>query len=122
LFVDQPFTKFFDHQMKTDERSNAEERLYKSFFFIALRFSPSTEKVNLKHFTSEFLHKVNYWDGRKAGMDLHIMHVLQADLPAFVINDTAEGQAAYLPSAIAVLDESNTNSTPPTKRLRVSSD
>jgi hypothetical protein len=122
LFVDQPFTKFFDQQMNTDEIPNTEESVYKSFFFIALRFSPSTEKVNLKHFTSDFLHKVNSWDGRKAGMDLHITHVLQADLPAFVINDTVEGQAASLPTPIAVLDESNANSTPPTKRLRVSSD
>jgi hypothetical protein len=122
LFVDQPFTKFFDQQMNTDEIPNTEESVYKSFFFIALRFSPSTEKVNLKHFTSDFLHKVNSWDGRKAGMDLHITHVLQADLPAFVINDTVEGQAASLPTPIAGLDENNANSTPPTKRLRVSSD
>eukprot|EP00980_Cylindrotheca_fusiformis_P018530 scaffold6130_cov131-Cylindrotheca_fusiformis.AAC.4 len=120
--VHQPFSHFFDQQTKDDDVHAPDEKLCKSFFFIGLRFSPSTEKVNLKHFVAEFLYKINSWDHRKAGMDLQITHVLQSELPDFVVTQAVDGIAGSVTPATATLNDSDVSLAPPSKRPRVSSE
>ncbi|CAB9530722.1 Nuclear poly(A) polymerase [Seminavis robusta] len=71
-----PFAKFFDRRFGTT---------HESYFFIALRFAEGVETVDLRYSTSEFLHKINSWEGRKEGMDLSIARVSANDLPSFVL-------------------------------------
>jgi poly(A) polymerase len=78
-----PFAKFFDKQYGCT---------HESYFFIALRFAPGVETVDLRYSTSEFLHKINSWEGRKEGMDLSIARVSADDLPPFVFG---EGKANF---------------------------
>lgn len=71
-----PFSKFFERRYGTT---------HESYFFVALRFAPGVETVDLRYSTSEFLHKINSWEGRKEGMDLSIARVSADDLPTFVV-------------------------------------
>lgn len=71
-----PFAKFFE--------TKCEENYIESTFFLALRFDIWVHNVDLRHLTSDFLHKVNSWTGRKAGMDLKLEHRLDEKLPAYV--------------------------------------
>ncbi|KAL7577653.1 hypothetical protein ACA910_015167 [Epithemia clementina (nom. ined.)] len=85
-----PYSCFFE--CKYDSKGNAtgelgrsdKDCLHESLFFIALRFAPAINDLNLVPYVSEFLHKVNSWPGRKPGMDLSLAHVLSSNLPAFV--------------------------------------
>lgn len=80
-----PFAKFFDRKCsKSGAGKTAEACKTESCFFMALRFAFGVENVDLRFCTSEFLHKVNSWEGRRLGMDLTIEHVLQKDLPSFL--------------------------------------
>ena len=74
-----PFAKFFDRRFGNH---------HESFFFIAIRFAPAVETVDLRYLTSEFLHKINSWEGRKEGMDLSIDRVAHRHLPPFVTGAT----------------------------------
>jgi len=65
-----------------------------SHFFIALRFAPGVERVDLRYYISDFLQKMNSWEERKEGMDLGICHVLQKDLPLFVFGNQEEEEKA----------------------------
>jgi hypothetical protein len=78
---------------KTDTGSTMPEAL----FFIALRFAPNVESIDLKHRTSEFLiNQINSWEGRKPDMDFMIHHVLQKDLPHHLIGEyVATKPSAY---------------------------
>lgn len=71
-----PFAKFFERNYGTT---------HEAYFFIALRFAPGLETVDLRYSTSEFLHKVNSWEGRKEGMDISIGRISADELPAFVV-------------------------------------
>jgi poly(A) polymerase Pap1 len=90
-----PFTKFFERKynpsgsLKRQKNAKSPDNscLHESFFFIALRFAPGVDSVNLRYCTADFLNKVNSWEERKEGMDLTIAHVLLEDLPAFVFDD-----------------------------------
>ena len=87
-----PFAKFFRRNytkrgvVADGNRLSDDDCMHESCFFVALRFAPGVDTVNLRHCASDFLYKVNSWEERKEGMDLGIAHVLQEDLPDFVIN------------------------------------
>eukprot|EP00339_Tiarina_fusa_P026499 CAMPEP_0116998696 /NCGR_PEP_ID=MMETSP0472-20121206/1680_1 /TAXON_ID=693140 ORGANISM="Tiarina fusus, Strain LIS" /NCGR_SAMPLE_ID=MMETSP0472 /ASSEMBLY_ACC=CAM_ASM_000603 /LENGTH=605 /DNA_ID=CAMNT_0004697931 /DNA_START=47 /DNA_END=1864 /DNA_ORIENTATION=+ len=89
-----PFAKFFRRKgspadvVAINNMVSNGNCLHESLFFVALRFAPGTDSVNLRYCTSDFLHKVNSWEERKRGMDLTITHILQSDLPEFVLADT----------------------------------
>jgi len=79
-----PFAQFFHKKNSNDVGVGENVCVQESYFYVALRFAPGVETVNLRYCTSDFLHKVNSWEERKEGMDLNINHMLQADLPDFV--------------------------------------
>jgi poly(A) polymerase len=86
-----PFAQFFDCQYSSDGtylgpgKTQDETAIHESMFFIALRFAPGLDSINLQHLTSDFLHKVNSWEKRNAGMELSMVHVISADLPSFIL-------------------------------------
>lgn len=73
-----PFAKFFPGRRR---------EAYVSSFFVALRFSHQTKRVDLGPLVADYLRIVNDWEGRMAGMDLEIRLVLKNNLPAFVFED-----------------------------------
>ena len=73
-----PFAKLFERNVGTT---------HEAYFFIAVRFAPNVEVVDLRSSTSEYLHIVNSWEGRKDGMDLSIERVLEEDLPVFIFEE-----------------------------------
>ena len=85
-----PYSRFFD--CKYDGTGTAvgelgrsdKDCLHESLFFIALRFPPELDTVNLIPLISDFLYKVNSWPGRKKGMDLTVSHLMASELPLFV--------------------------------------
>jgi poly(A) polymerase len=85
-----PFAKFFERNYSKSTKSD-EDCKTESCFFMALRFAFGVENVDLRFCTSEFLHKVNSWEGRRLGMDLTIEHVLQKDLPSFLFESETKG-------------------------------
>jgi len=93
-----PFSNFFhpNNGIVVDDALE-EDAVYESFFFIALRFAPNVETINLKHYTLDFLHKVNSWEDRKPGVDLNIQHVLKENLPKFVSEDFEENPNMFAP-------------------------
>lgn len=80
-----PFAKFF-RQSHTCEES-AESGVCRSLFYVALRFSPDVESVDLKPLLEDFLIMLNTWDGREDGMDLDVNVLRQDELPQFVFGD-----------------------------------
>ena len=70
-----PFAKFFTRK--------EEDGKHVSSFFVALRFSEDTDKVDLGPLIMDYLQIVNSWDGRKESMDLDINIVSQKNLPSF---------------------------------------
>lgn len=88
-----PFAKFFVRKYNTlgicvgalkQGESTEDDCLHERCFFIGVRFAYDLERINLCHYTSDFLYKVNTWEGRKEGMDLSIAHVTQNNLPSFI--------------------------------------
>jgi len=69
-----PFAKFFHSQKEGCVSS----------FFIALRFSHSTKRIDLGPLVADFLRVINDWEGRTLGMDLTIHLVSKQNLPTFV--------------------------------------
>jgi len=96
-----PFARFFDRQYNADGvclgsgKSKDENAIHESLFFIALRFAPGLENINLCHLISDFLHKINMWEGRKAGMDLFLTRVTSAELPRFVLMGQEDVSPAF---------------------------
>lgn len=118
-----PFTKFFERKynasgsVKNAKNATSPDNscLHESFFFIALRFAPGLDSVNLRYSTSDFLHKVNSWEERKEGMDLTIAHVLLEDLPEFVFDDDNDDDDDVQESATnPIPQEQPLNDTPKT--------
>jgi len=79
-----------DNSRKVDDAEDSADYLHESCFFIGLRFAPELDMVNLRHQISDFLHKVNSWGGRKAGMDLSLNHVTADKIPSFVLEQMNE--------------------------------
>jgi poly(A) polymerase Pap1 len=118
-----PFTKFFERKYnpsgsvksKKNAKSPGNSCLHESFFFIALRFAPGVDSVNLRYCTADFLHKVNSWEERKEGMDLTIAHVLLEDLPEFVFDDDDDdNDDVQEPATLPIPQEQLLNDTPAT--------
>jgi len=120
------------------DESNA-SRLPEALFFVGLRFARNVESIDLKQHTSEFLiNQINTWEGRKAGMDFMIHHVLQKDLPHDVIrqylsssctNEQNNGKTSVLPCMRPLTTTATTKISPrsrttvvPTKNVRDSDD
>ena len=76
-----PFAQFFKVP-KSDPW--AVPHAFQKCFFIGLRFSEDLDEINVQHLTMDFLHKVNSWEGRKAGMDLSMQHLLDDAVPLYV--------------------------------------
>lgn len=87
-----PFARFFAQhftkhgKVRSFKQKSDETCKQENHFFIALRFAPWVESVDLRFYISDFLYKMNSWEERKEGMDLGICHVLQQDLPSFVFD------------------------------------
>ena len=81
-----PFAKFFTK--KEIQESNTS--MIVTYFYIALRFAHGIGSVDVADSCSEFVYSVNTWEGRKSGMDLKIDHVLQPDLPSFVMDSISK--------------------------------
>ena len=91
---------------------DASANLPEALFFIGLRFAPNVESINLKQHTSEFLiNQINSWEGRKAGMDLMIHHVLQKDLPHDLIDNyvVTKPSAYQIPNPMPMMPAHNTH-------------
>jgi poly(A) polymerase Pap1 len=85
-----PFCRFYDRS--TDD-------VYKSSFYIALRFAQGVNKIDLRDSTSAFLNAVNYWPDRGPGMDLHISHFESQDCDSESISTLSSSEASsFLPS------------------------
>ena len=117
-----PFAKFFHNDAAEQLKSNVardgnrkedtEDIVdFISSFFIALRFSPKIESIDLKPNTLEFTSIVNSWENRKEGMDILINHVLNQDLPSCV-HDTESRESSV---------KSSSSTPPQTKRVKRSS-
>jgi hypothetical protein len=88
-----PFAKFFSRKYSKSGTcmgagTSDPDCKMESCFFMALRFAYGVEHADLRYCTSEFLQKVNSWEGRCLGMDLTIEHVLQQDLPSYLWLDS----------------------------------
>jgi poly(A) polymerase len=84
-----PFGRFFDRSYSPTGlatgagKSLQPDCLQESCFFIALRFAPQINQVNLRYLTHNYLHTVNSWNERSPGMDLSIAHVTAEKLPEY---------------------------------------
>jgi poly(A) polymerase len=77
-----PFAQFFDpHNGK-----------YECSFFLALRFGPREDEVDMRYVAADFLHKVNTWEYRKSGMNLGLNHVLADELPSFLWREMGQDE------------------------------
>jgi poly(A) polymerase Pap1 len=81
-----------------------QEEQYVSSFFVALRFAPNIECIDLTGSAQEMLFKVNSWEDRREGMDMTIEHLMQNQLPAFVFEKTCTSSCFELSG-----DEGNKN-------------
>ena len=110
-----PFAKFFRRQFNAsgivaEGNMRTDGNLHESLFFVALRFAPGVDSVNLRYSTSDFLHNVNSWEERKKGMDLNISHILQSDLPDIVRSSTARSEDCpldYTPPSTETKEKEN---------------
>lgn len=94
----QTYTKF--GIVRSGNQESSDDCKHESLFFIGLRFAPGLQSVDLRYHTSDFLHKMNSWEGRKEGMDLDLCHVLQADLPSIVYQTFGAGDAPEKPKPV----------------------
>lgn len=87
-----PFARFFDRCYDSDGnclghgKTKDENNIHESLFFIALRFADEVDKIDLRFAPSAFLHNVNSWSNRVAGMDLCLKHRQSAELPEFILH------------------------------------
>ena len=88
-----PFANFFERPNSTSEHC------HEMHFFVALRFAPGVEQVDLRDSTSDFLNKVNSWEDRRAGMDLRLFRITADNLPSFVFGEEAKSGKDALPSS-----------------------
>mmetsp|Transcript_13502 Transcript_13502/g.19075 ORF Transcript_13502/g.19075 Transcript_13502/m.19075 type:complete len:659 (+) Transcript_13502:69-2045(+) len=115
-----PFAKFFDRKYDRSGRclgagKSEEECKHEACFFVALRFGLGVENVYFRYGTSEFLHKVNTWEGRRHGMDCAIELVHECDLPAFVFDYESDSEDSndYFIEDDELSYSSSSSSTPP---------
>jgi len=87
-----PYSHFFNRTYDVNDRDSSggvvdqgspTSRIYESSLFIGIRFCARVENANLTPLTSDFVHKVNSWPGKKGRMSLGISHVLANNLPQY---------------------------------------
>ena len=76
-----PFGTFFERPIN----DTSLETKCEMHFFIAIRFAPGIENVDLRDSASDFLNRVNSWEGRCYGMDLEICRITADAVPSFVL-------------------------------------
>lgn len=86
----EPFCKFYDRAYNSDgvcigPGKSAPNCKNEACLFVALRFGYGIDNADLSYGVAEFLHKVNSWNGRDAGMDVEIEVVQSHQLPNFLI-------------------------------------
>lgn len=86
-----PFARFFKRRFTkggvvqtTKKQQSGDSCRHECYFFMALRFSPGMQRVDLRYQISDFAYNMNSWDERRDGMDLSICHLTQTELPPFV--------------------------------------
>jgi len=82
-----PFARFYNRDPTIEEAGPSTVKScikYESNFFVALRFAPGVDRVDLRYPISDFALKLNNWERRVDGMDLGICHLSQMELPPFV--------------------------------------
>lgn len=118
-----PFARFFDKYHNAcgcacESSVSTPEGLRESYFYIALRFAPKIESVNLRYCTYDFLQTINSWDKRTEGMDMGIAHVTRDDIPEFVLeameNDDNLSHSSVTSDAVSgsEKDEDNAETKP----------
>lgn len=65
-----PYARFMDSDSRKFEKS----------FYIALRFAPDLEAIDMQSLPMEFLHKANNWESRTGDMNLHVVCLLDQDV------------------------------------------
>lgn len=80
-----PFGRLFQQTIKMVESG---EETQESHFFIGIRFAPGVQNVDLRPYTSDFVHRMNMWEQRREGMDLGFELLRQGNLPQFVFDET----------------------------------
>ena len=86
-----PFANFFERPIN----ETSLETKCEMHFFIALRFAPGIENIDLTDSTFDFLSRVNSWEDRRGGMDLEIYRITADALPSFVLTEELRvGEAA----------------------------
>ena len=83
-----PFAKFFERPDNHPVGSDPAEVRRETYFFVALRFAPGVVCVDLRSSMTNFLNRVNSWEGRHAGMDLKISKITVDALPPFIIESS----------------------------------
>jgi poly(A) polymerase Pap1 len=85
-----PFARFFKRRftkhgyVQSKKQQSNESCRHECFFYMALRFAPGMQGVDLRYQISDFAYNMNSWDERKDGMDLSICNLSQNELPTFV--------------------------------------
>jgi len=85
-----PFARFFYRRftktgyVQTKRQQSDDSCRHECFFFMALRFAPGMQGVDLRYQISDFAYNMNSWEERKDGMDLSICNLTQSELPPFV--------------------------------------
>jgi hypothetical protein len=79
-----------------------------SSFFVALRFAPNVECIDLTSSVQEILFKVNSWEDRREGMDITIEHLLWNQLPDFVLGKSSQDSCSDLRDSGGGDDEADT--------------
>ena len=133
-----PFARFFGQnytkigRIRTFQQKSDDTCMKENHFFIALRFAPGVQSIDLRYFISDYLHKMNSWEERKEGMDLGICHLLREDLPNFVFDRTLSNEVhsnahpniprspTRLPSTDAKVDAAHDRTTKLTPKLGLS--
>lgn len=134
-----PFSHFFNRKYKdgfpAGRGVSQPNEKHESCFFIGLRFrepihaqqgapttdTGSTSTIPLHYLTSDFLHKVNSWEGRKNGMTVALSLETQNSLPPFVWDEWDDficGGSSDSSSTPLSPENSLNNLLSPTKKFR----
>ena len=112
----EPFCKFYDRMY--DSRAccvgpgkSQQQNKTESCLFIGLRFD--VDNADLSCLVGEFLHKINTWKGRVAGMDLTMEIVGQESLPKFLLHEPSANPNVVVDIAVSNGNESPQGERPP---------
>ena len=75
---------------KNETQKTGKSMAYLSTFFVGMSFENHVRDVNLAPTISDFQRRINFWQGRKPGMELRVYRLSQSELPAFVFQGKSE--------------------------------